>query len=199
MVTETLGYQLSPQQKRQWKIQQGQKQFCAQATLSIRGALDSQRLRAALQRLVDRHEILRTGFQIGPDAEHSLQVVSTGNLEWNEQYLNGFEQEEIAERLAQVQSREAAADGASLSSALLKIEEQNHLLVLTLSPLCTDQNTFVVLARHVAQEYASPASEVSAQEPIQYAQFSEWQNELAESGQVAKGRAHWRKQIDVAL
>ena len=110
MVTETLGYQLSPQQKRQWKIQQGQKQFCAQATLSIRGALDSQRLRAALQRLVDRHEILRTGFQIGPDAEHSLQVVSTGNLEWNEQYLNGFEQEEIAERLAHEVERIAVLD-----------------------------------------------------------------------------------------
>ena len=72
------GFQLSPQQKHLWSLQQadGSLPYRAQCSILIEGSLDLQILEAALRRVFERHEILRTSFQSAPCANAPVQVVS---------------------------------------------------------------------------------------------------------------------------
>ena len=79
------GFQLSPQQKRLWLLQQESPAFCAQCAILIDGPLDHDRLQQALQRIISRHEILRTTFHRRPGIKIPIQVVSESILpSWRE-------------------------------------------------------------------------------------------------------------------
>jgi len=55
------GFPLSRQQKRLWQLQQQDGQaYAAQSAIQIKGKLDRETLKQALQRIIERHEILRT-------------------------------------------------------------------------------------------------------------------------------------------
>ena len=58
----TAGFQLSPQQKHLWSLPDGRRRS-AQLALLLEGLVDVQRLQHALQKIVERHEILRTTFE----------------------------------------------------------------------------------------------------------------------------------------
>ena len=99
------GFQLSPQQKHLWSLQQadGSLPYRAQCSILIEGSLDLQILEAALQRVFERHEILRTSFQSASCANAPVQVVSAGRMPRIDKYdLSGCDpsrQEAAIDRL----------------------------------------------------------------------------------------------------
>ena len=76
------GYALSPQQKRLFRdLVPGSPAPSNRCALSIRGALDMERLRASLEVLLERHEILRTGYEMVAGLSDPVQVIAeTGRL-----------------------------------------------------------------------------------------------------------------------
>src|ERR1051325_6146646 len=81
------GYRLSPQQRHLWMLLQlgWSVAFQTKCAVSIKGALDSGRLKTALENVVTRHEILRTTFQSLPGMIIPMQVIrDTGDLVWQE-------------------------------------------------------------------------------------------------------------------
>src|ERR1700733_2412513 len=99
------GFQLSPQQKHLWSLQQadGSLPYRAQCSILIEGSLDLQILDAALQRVFERHEILRTSFQSAPCANAPIQVVSAESMTRIDKYdlsdCDRARQEESIDRL----------------------------------------------------------------------------------------------------
>ncbi|HSZ23993.1 MAG TPA: condensation domain-containing protein, partial [Candidatus Sulfotelmatobacter sp.] len=99
------GFQLSPQQKHLWSLQQadGSLPYRAQCSILIEGTLDVQILGAALQRVFERHEILRTSFQSAPCANAPIQVVSAESMTRIDKYdlsdCDRARQEESIDRL----------------------------------------------------------------------------------------------------
>ena len=71
------GFRLSPQQRRLWRLQQGDDAggFRAQVAARLEGALDVDRLRAAIASVVAEHEILRTRFACLPGTSMAVQFV----------------------------------------------------------------------------------------------------------------------------
>src|SRR5262245_33917157 len=69
------GFRLSPQQSELFDTGSAATQV-AQAAVLLEGALDRERLIAALHDVVRRHEILRTRFQHLPGMTTALQVIS---------------------------------------------------------------------------------------------------------------------------
>jgi hypothetical protein len=63
------GFQLSPQQKRLWQLQQidTHQPYYAQCTVMVSGDLNLDAFQRAVHHIVDRHEILRTTFQTLPE------------------------------------------------------------------------------------------------------------------------------------
>src|SRR5262249_9207567 len=70
------GYRLSPQQKYLWQLHQTDDSYRSQCVISIRGRLDRSVLTEILQKIVQRHEVLRTAFDFLPGMEIPVQVIA---------------------------------------------------------------------------------------------------------------------------
>jgi amino acid adenylation domain-containing protein/non-ribosomal peptide synthase protein (TIGR01720 family) len=197
------GFRLSPQQRRLWRLQElhGPAAFVVQCALSIEGALDPSVLRAAVERVVGSHEILRTTFHPLPEMGTALQVIGRGGLDWRAARLPTAQSR--GERLTQCEelldeARRPGFDlenGPVLRASLFAVSDTEHLLILTLPALSADLLTARQLAVETAEAYAALLrgdGDEDAAEVAQYADLSEWQDELLESEEARPGREYWR-------
>jgi amino acid adenylation domain-containing protein len=200
------GYRLSPQQRQVWLAQQdaGERRgiYNAQCRLTLEGVLRVEDLKAAVAGVVEQHEILRTRFQRPEGMKTPVQVIADDpSLLWRVEDLSDRSAEEQSRRVEQACQEEAAGafnfeQGSLVRVALLKLSPQSHVMLLTLPSLCADQRTLLNLAREIGRNYTSRfvGSAATDDEPVQYLQFSEWQNELLEAEDEAEeGRHFWRE------
>ena len=199
MQNETLqGYRLSPQQRRLWGALGGPRaeSACAQVTASVRGRLDVARLREALGRVSERHEALRTYLSRLAGMEWPLQVVAEAEeVLLPTLDLRGSAAVEREEELRAALGRDAEAGGWRVLLALTG--EDEAVLAATTPALCCDARSLVNLLTEVWAEYGGEVVE----EAVQYADYSEWQNELLEDEadeEAVEGRAFWRAQASGA-
>src|SRR5262245_21009876 len=73
------GYRLSPQQKRLWFLQRSNSLFRVEVDIRMDGPLNLIYLEQALDRLHERHEILRTAFESLPGMDLPIQVVNNSS------------------------------------------------------------------------------------------------------------------------
>ncbi|HEX4966669.1 MAG TPA: amino acid adenylation domain-containing protein [Thermoanaerobaculia bacterium] len=204
------GFELTAQQKRLWQVQEGEPAaFCAQLALEITaGEVQQAPLVRALQALVDRHEILRTTFPRRPGVRLPLQVVGSGaGPWWEDPVLCDFGRGDFARQLDELLGQQRSrpfdlARGPLLRIAVVRVARHagpGGLLVLTLPALCCDGRGLVNLAAELVRAYTGPAGEGA--EPLQYADFAGWQEELvhSEDEEAKTGRAFWTRLDRAAL
>lgn len=177
---EPVGFQLSPQQKRVWHLQEKGQPLAAQVALRIEGELDPERLRGALERVVSRHEILRTSFLRPSGMKFGLQVVhGDAAPKWEQIDLRAVGPAELESQLRPVLAAaklELASSSGMLHAFLAILPANNNILVLTMPALCADPGTLRNLLAEVSQFYGG--DEAGGADPLQYADYSEWQNDL---------------------
>src|SRR6185436_1279982 len=157
------GFRLSPQQQHVWWAQgvEPSTAFVVQTRIDIAGALDRRRLVHAVERAVERHEILRTSFPLLPYLSVPVQSVeSTVVTDWSEHNLaarSEADREAALDRLAR-EGREARfdlADGPLLRVALVALEGDRHVLFLSQPALAADSVSLDLLAAEIAAAYQS--------------------------------------------
>jgi amino acid adenylation domain-containing protein len=190
----TAGFQLSPQQKHIWSLQQDQ-QFFAQIAVLLEGKLDQQRLHAALMKIYHRHEILRTVFQRNPGMKFPFQVVNanaTFSCFRSALAEDATEESQLQDAL-EAQAEADLLDGIAFNVALIDGSQDRHFVLFTLPAMCADAGTLGNLVQELREFYAEPTS--AASDPLQYADYSEWQNELLQKNdeESAAGKAFWKK------
>jgi len=135
-------FRLSPQQKRLWLLHQAGPVYRADCLIEISGGLDAGRLQRALDRVVARHEILRTTFERPPGLRVPTQVIhGEGAALWREVSLAGTADAPAeVERLRELEAqRYFDLEGGPLVRALLiGLTETGHRLLLSLPALCMD-------------------------------------------------------------
>ena len=189
---------LSLQQERLWALQQAAdgQSFGAHASVRIGGPLDPAQLARALAELLAQHEILRTSFQRLPGLTVPLQVIQPpAPLSLPRDDLADLSPTEQTASLADLWQRFrqqpcSLSEGPALRVQLVRLAEQQHLLLLALPALCADARGLELLVHAIAQAYASATRE----EVLQYADFAQWQHELLAAEEGALGRAYWREQ-----
>ena len=204
------GFRLSPQQRRVWLLQGDSQAYRAQCAIAIEGELDKEVLKTALRTVIVRHEILRTTFYLSPQLRvrqeqngvpkfPSQRITERDELSgagvWKEVEL--LEDESSLEGILQ-QARQAPFkldEGPLLRTRLFAVSQSTHLLLLDLHALCADQATLRNLFAEIVYSYTACLNGEQIQEqPLQYADISEWQNELLEAKDTEPGRAYWQKQ-----
>ena len=169
--------------------------LAAQIALGIQGPLEIERLRAALKKVVERHEILRTGFLRPAGLKFGLQVVHTGaEPKWEQVDLRAVAPAELESQLAPVLAAaklDLEAQSGMLHAFLASLPGNRSILVLTLPALCADTTTLANLVSDLVRFYGGGAAAVA--DPLQYADYSEWQNELRqkEDEESAASREYW--------
>jgi amino acid adenylation domain-containing protein len=181
-------------------MQQGAVSGRVCCAIRLAGPLQGPVLTAALRRLIERHEILHTSFQRLPGMKFPVQVVGAARLALAHVQLTELpadEQQAAIERLfAEAGQRSFdPAQEAAPQFTLLRLAEQEHLLFVVLPALCADARTLHNLTAELAQLYAGTGADGGPlDEPVQYVQYSEWQNELLADATEQQGRAYWARQ-----
>ena len=202
----TEGFCLSPQQKRLWLLQQHAADYKAQCAVLLEGSLEVERLERALRKIVKRHEILRTAFDRLPGMRIPFQVVAEDAMPALEQvYLTGLDDSEQGVKIEELfrDERRLASElnGSSpLRLTLLKLQADRHILFISLPSLCADSRALRNLVSEMSILYdAGFRGDALPDEPLQYADFSEWENRRIEPEEEDEGKTFWHKYADASL
>jgi amino acid adenylation domain-containing protein len=196
---------LSFAQQRLWFLEQlepGSTVYNVPTAVRLSGALDTHALERAFDALVHRHESLRTTFQVANGSP--VQVIDPrGHARLNGVDLSSFpdaSRDEEARRWALVESQRPfdLAQGPLLRTTLLKLSEQEHVLVLVLHHIISDGWSMGLLVHEVAELYAafaqgrpSPLPEL----PLQYADYAVWQREWLRGDVLDAQLGYWKQQL----
>jgi amino acid adenylation domain-containing protein/non-ribosomal peptide synthase protein (TIGR01720 family) len=205
MVGQIQGFQLAPQQRRLWLLQRDGTRYSAVCAVLLQGELRRERLRTALQTIIERHQALRTTFQRLPGMKLPVQVVDAqGALAWQVVDLGALGTQEQEQRSAQLfDAQHAAFDlarGPLCRAVLIVLGQRRHVLLVGLPSLCADAWTLKNLVQELGPAYAAQVrGGALPAEAAQYLQFAEWQNELLKEADADAGRAYWAQRADAAL
>jgi amino acid adenylation domain-containing protein len=196
---------LSVAQTRLWfleQLQPGTPLYNLPAAIRLRGRLDVASLERALSELLRRHEALRTTFPVRGDEPVQL-IAPARPLPLPCVDLSGLPEEA---RMAAVERRAATeADtpfdlsiGPVVRARLLRLAGDDHVLLLTMHHIVSDEWSRGVLLREIGALYQSFADGAPAplpDLPIQYGDYAVWQRERLTDDVLAGQIAYWREQL----
>ncbi len=191
------GFELSPQQKCLWLLQQNNSAYQVQLAISITGKLDVAILKAAFEKLINKHEILRTKFHRIPNFKFPIQCIcDRSHIYWQEIDLTSLAWEQQQDKITELFEAEKYSyfnlqSETVMRCYLLSLSPQQHTLILTLPALCADSKTLNNLVQEISNFYSQTAHHDVSKSPIQYAQFSAWQNEIIAETDI--GREYWQE------
>ncbi len=171
-------------------------------SLELDGELDIAVLRASLERIVRRHEILRTTFTavggqprqvVARQLRIPLAAVDLGHL------VSSVGSREVRRLALGLEARPFdLARGPLLRAALVRLEDRRHVLLLVFHHIVCDGGSLGLLRRELAawyrglrhgEETGLPAL------PVQFADFAVWHNTWLASEAVTRQLDFWKERL----
>ncbi|UVL81813.1 amino acid adenylation domain-containing protein [Pseudomonas sp. B21-028] len=176
------------------------------AALLLRGDLDRVALKAALDRLVARHESLRTTFD--RRGEQPVQVIAPADCGFAlaEQDLRALPYEQASLSASRIGNTEALAPfdlsrGPLIRGRLLRLADDEHILLITQHHIISDGwsvgvlvKEFAALYRAFSQQQPDPLPAL----PIQYADYAAWQHQTLDGERLGRQAGFWREHLEGA-
>lgn len=170
--------------------------------LRLSGPLDVDRLRRSLVRIVARHEVLRTSFEIrddgpiqrvSPSTDVALPVVDLSDRA-------DRNRAEEADRLAVEEARRPfhLAAAPPLRARLFRFSTLDHLLLLTVHHIAADGWSMDLLVEELREFYRSIGRGLDACLPclpVQYADFAVWQRRWLTAERIERQVEYWKNQL----
>ncbi|MDC9606952.1 non-ribosomal peptide synthetase [Xenorhabdus griffiniae] len=198
---------LSFAQQRLWFISQldpaASQAYHLSVTLRLTGQLDYPALKAALDRLIARHESLRTRFILvaGQPCQHIDPADIGFALTYHD--LRPIDPVLRTQHVAELANSEAQApfdfvQGSLFRGQLLQLADDEHVLLLTLHHIITDGWSVGVLVQELSIFYRAALDgqpDPLPPLPIQYADYAVWQQEQLQGMAFTKQRDFWCTQL----
>jgi amino acid adenylation domain-containing protein len=172
----------------------------------LKGHLQVPALAQSFSEIVRRHEVLRTTFQVV--SGEPMQVIAEPHpiaLEVIDlRQLPRQERDQTAQRLTDEEARRPfdLARGPLLRVKLLKLEDEEHILLTTVHHIVSDGWSSGILSHELTTLYkaaslghSSPLPEL----PIQYADFALWQRDWLSGEVLEQQLGYWRNKLSRAL
>lgn len=192
-------YPLSFAQQRLWFLEQIEGQsslYNIPCVLSLSGNLNYSALENALNKVIERHSILRTYFiEVSGVAQQVIQERLTISIP-------------IIELLSEEELKTAVTIEASLPfdlsklplirAKIFKIEKDKHILVFTMHHIISDSWSLRLLVNEITEmyHYYALAKDYSLPPlPIQYADYSIWQRSALNEKNLETQLEYWRHQL----
>ncbi|HEU0298032.1 MAG TPA: amino acid adenylation domain-containing protein, partial [Longimicrobium sp.] len=169
-------------------------------------ALDAAALERALAEVVRRHESLRTVIRADEGAEAEQVILPAGAFHLPADDLSALpadRREEEERRIVQEEIRRPfdLAEGPVFRARLLRLAEDEHVLVLAMHHVVSDGWSLGVLFRELGALYEAFSRGAPAPLeplPLQYADYAAWQREHWTEERLAAQLAWWKKTLDGA-
>jgi amino acid adenylation domain-containing protein len=178
-------------------------EFLAPVALRLRGELEVAALMRAVDAIVDRHEVLRTRYDL-VDGEPRQIIDPAAPLRWQQTDLSsvavGERQHRLDELLLAWSTRPFdLAHETPLRAHLIRIADEEHLLAVVMHHIACDAWSLQVLARELRENYDAFRQGHTPQHPylpIQYADFAHWQRRNAADSDTEREIDFWRAELD---
>jgi hypothetical protein len=196
---------LSFAQERLWFIDQwspGSPAYNIPTALKITGNLDIPILEASFLEIIQRHEILRTVFK-SEGGEPYQWILPSINFTINNVDLRYLLENEREVQVTQQTKSEAGlpfdlGEGPLLRVKLLRLEEEEHLALITIHHIIADGWSVGVIIQELAMLYEAKRNGRKNELPplqLQYADFAVWQKKWLQGEVKAKQLTYWRDQL----
>lgn len=185
------------------QFDQGYAAYNMPSAIRLKGPLNVNALQWSLGEVIRRHQSLRTSF--GLSGEHTFQKVHPF-VEWHLEQIS-LESLPEGERLAR--AHELAASEATqpfdlgkspmLRSMLLKLDNEDFVLLLTIHHISSDGWSVGVLQRELTQLYRfaiskDPALQL-AELSHQYTDFAVWQRQWLNPVKLSIDLSYWKQEL----
>jgi amino acid adenylation domain-containing protein len=196
---------LSFAQERLWfidRLEPGSAVYNIPSAVRLTGALDRAALERALGEIVRRHEALRTVFA-AVDGLPVQVIAPFGGFALPVEDLSGLGE---ADREAAVRRRGGEegrrgfdlAAGPLFRASLLRLGDEDHVLLLCMHHILIDQWGMGVLRRELSALYAAyreGGASPLAEPAVQYADYAVWQREQLRDEVLDRHLAYWRERL----
>jgi len=173
------------------------------AAFRLAGKLDARALEQSFNEIGRRHEALRTVFTTvnGDPAQTVLPPspvaltctdISDRPEKERELILPGLVREEACKPFD-------LSGGPLLRAKLLRLAPYDHILCLNMHHIVSDGWSMGVLFRELSELYQAYGSGKPSSLPelsVQYADYSVWQRQWLQGGELDRQLSYWRKQLD---
>jgi len=197
---------LSYAQERLWFLDQLEPEsslYNLALSVRLRGRLEPGVLQAALAAVVERHEALRTTFEnrggrpvqvVARRQTPRLGVADLGGLP------AAARRESVLRLVAEEEQRPFdLRRGPLLRATLLRLDAEEHVLLLTLHHVVADGWSLGVLVRDLAVFFRAFAMGEDAaglpELPVQYADFAHWQRRWLDGDELERQVGYWRRRL----
>ncbi|HEX8697017.1 MAG TPA: amino acid adenylation domain-containing protein, partial [Longimicrobium sp.] len=170
--------------------------------LRLRGALDAGALSRALDRIVARHEALRTTFVVaGGEPEQRIAPPEAARFPLLEHDLRGHA--DAPAELDRLVAEEAGAPfdlehGPLVRGRLLRLADDDHVLLLTLHHIVSDAWSTGVLVQELGALYAAfhrGEDDPLPPLPVQYADYAAWQRRWVDGEVLRRQADYWTRTL----
>ena len=194
---------LSSAQRQLWLVEQinpGEPTYNVPIGFALTGPLRLDALEAALAKIIERHEPLRTAFVLF-DAHPQQEVRPPWPLRLTIADLEGLphaEQEALASELGQEEARRPfdLTSGRMLRGLLVRLSETSHQLYLTLHHIASDAWSVGVLQRELVALYEAACRGAALNLPplpVRYSDFARWEQAHLGPSRLAELTKWWQK------
>nr|WP_250862454.1 non-ribosomal peptide synthetase [Caballeronia sp. INML3] len=196
---------LSFAQERLWFLEQlnpGQSTYNIPVAVRLSGSLDVRSLETALNALLERHESLRTSFVqqggqavqcIAAQLQIALPLVELDTLATDAQAAE-------VRRITQAEATRAfdLQHGPLLRAQLLRLAQDEHMLLFTMHHIISDGWSIGVLVRELGACYKAMLHDEPLALPrlvVQYADFTLWQRDWLAGAELDRQTQYWCTQL----
>jgi acyl carrier protein len=168
----------------------------------IEGRLDVGALERSLNRIVERHEALRTTITlaagepvqvVSPHSRLALQLTDLGDAPPSERLARArAEVEEEGRRPFDLER------GPVVRARLLRLGPEEHVLAVTMHHIVSDAWSLGVFVRELSAFYEAEAGGAEARLPglaVQYADYAAWQRGWLRGEELERQLGYWREQL----
>lgn len=193
-------------QRRLWffhELTRGQSLYQSSVCFRLRGRLDLGSLRAAIEAVVRRHEALRTRIDTGPAGEPVQQFPTDRPVpvivtDLRDRLPEDRPQALREEMTATVQEPFDLHRDLPVRARVVRVDEDEHLLVIALHHMVSDGRSLEVLCRDLAAYYRAGVLGTDPELPVlpvQYGDFARWQQRQQDSPSWRKQVEYWRTRL----
>ncbi|WP_176523488.1 non-ribosomal peptide synthetase [Bacillus thuringiensis] len=198
--------QLSFSQEQIWITEQLNEKtgmFNVPGAIRLLGKLDETSLIKGVQEILNRHEILRTRYLLNEEGKVGQVISSNDSLQIEKHDISNLLKEKRVDEVQRFILQECKtpfdlANDLLIRGKLIKLEEQEHVLIITMHHICTDGWSTGVFVEELSQLYSSFVSGKKLELPllsVQYADYAHWQRIKMQETSMKKHRSYWMCQL----
>ncbi|MDQ8091444.1 non-ribosomal peptide synthase/polyketide synthase [Bacillus amyloliquefaciens] len=174
------------------QIEGGELSYNMPGILTLEGKIDMNRLQTAFQRLIQRHESLRTGFEmirgelmqvIKPEINFSIERDKAASDEVEELFRTFVRPFDLSR-------------APLLRAGLIELEQDRHIFMFDMHHIITDGASMNIFVEELIQLYDGKEL---APLRIQYKDFTEWKHQKEQRERIKRQEEYWLSEFEEEL